>query len=102
MSPGEADRHLLQGIVDALEGVGRELDAADHLPGHDPWPAIESHEQAVRQLAGQLSEGFRDQHAALARGLQAKAALHLSWGGLRDQLKRILSPSSSPSPDISS
>lgn len=102
MSLDEADRRLLERMIDVLGRVGGELDAADHVPGHDPWPAIARHEEAVRQLAGQLSQDFRGRHAALARGLQAEAALHLRWGSLIDQLRRTLSASPPSSPDISS
>jgi hypothetical protein len=102
MSLEQTDRYVLEAIVEALERVGRELDAADRLPDHDPWPAIARQEEAVRHLAGQLSEGFWAQHAPLSRRLAEATALHLRWGSLQDQLRRILSPSSSPSPDISS
>ena len=102
MSLEAADRRLLETMIAVLERVGQELDAADHLPGHNPWPAIARHEEAVRQLAGQLSQGFSVRHAALARSLQEQTALHLRWGSLIDQLRRTLSPSPSSSPDMSS
>jgi hypothetical protein len=102
VSVGEADRQLLEAIMEALSQVGGELDAADHFPDHDPWLAVARQEAVVSQLAGHLSEGFRSQHPALARRLDAATSLHLSWGSLQDQLRRILSPGSSSSPDISS
>ncbi len=102
MSPEAADRYLLEAIVEALDKVGRELDTADHLPGYDPWIAIARQEAVICLLAGHLSESFCGQHPALARRLNAATALHLYWGSLLDQLRRILSASSSPSPDISS
>lgn len=102
MSVGEADRQLLEAMVDALSEVGHELDAADRLLDHNPWLGIARQEALISQLAGRLSEGFRSQHPALARDLDKAAALHLYWGSLRDQLRRILSTSSSSSADISS
>jgi hypothetical protein len=102
MRVSEADGQLLEAIVEALAQVGRELDAADRLAEHDPWLGIARQEALICQLAEHLSEGFRSQHSALADRLEAAAALHLYWGTLRDQLRRMVSPASSSSPDINS
>lgn len=88
--------------MSALERVGRELDAADRLREYDPWLEITRQEELIRRLAQQLSVDLWSEHPELAQRLAGAAALHLHWGELQDQLRRMASPWSSPSTDISS
>ena len=82
------DAAILGHITVALEKVGRELDAADRVPGHDPWGAIVRQETRVRSLAAGLSGGFRLAHADLADRLRACRDLHLTWASLCDQIEQ--------------
>jgi hypothetical protein len=80
------DAQIVVCIVAALEAVGRELDAADHLPGYEPWAAITRQETEVRRLAAGLSDAFRWVHPQLADRLLGCAALHMSWATLREEI----------------
>ena len=82
------DRDALRKICAALEEVGRQLDAADRMPDHDPWRAIAQQGTIVRSLTELLSDRFRRAHPALVARLSDPASLHLAWGRLRDEVKQ--------------
>jgi hypothetical protein len=86
----EKDRKTLHGIAAALDEVGRQLDAADRMPGHDPWPAIARQGATVRDLAGMLSARFRRAHPDLVARLSGCTNLHLAWGSLQDEVGRAV------------
>ncbi len=90
------DAEILGHIVLALDRVGGELDAADRMPGHDPWSAIAGQEAHVRSLAKGLSGRFCRAHGDLAARLLACANLHLAWGSLRDEIEQRTQPSRGP------
>ncbi|MBN1641696.1 MAG: hypothetical protein JXA09_10710 [Anaerolineae bacterium] len=84
------DAAILERIALALDAVGHELDAADRVPGRDPWGAIAAKEAQVHSLAVGLSDGFRLAHANLAQRLLGCTNLHLCWGSLCDEIDRRL------------
>ena len=87
---GQEDTETLQEIVAALRQVGSQLDAADKLRGHDPWPAIASQETTIRSLAERLSDRFCSRYPGLVHRLSACANLHLVWGSLEDEVKQAI------------
>jgi hypothetical protein len=84
------DTETLQEIVAALREIGSQLDAADKLRGHDPWPAIARQETRIRSLAARLSDRFCDRYPDLVQRLAASANLHLVWGSLSDEVKQAI------------
>lgn len=86
----EEDRNTLRKICAALDEVGRQLDAADRVPGHDPWSAIARQGALVSRLAELLSARFRCTHLDLAERLSGCANLHLAWGGLQDEVRQAV------------
>ena len=84
------DRNTLRKICAALGEVGRQLDAEDRMPGHDPRSANAQQGAIVSNLAELLTARFRCTHLDLAERLSGCANLHLTWGSLQDEVRQAV------------
>ncbi|TFG73749.1 MAG: hypothetical protein E4H27_00205 [Anaerolineales bacterium] len=84
------DLKILHEIIAALDAIGSQLSAADHIRDYDPWEKITGLEIEIKHQISLLSAQFSERHADLLMLLASPAGLHLVWGDLKDEIDHLI------------